>query len=619
VDSAHDLKRFVAYHHLGEASVSPDGSSVVHVESVAGKTVLWCRSLRDTTPARRLWVGDLAVNRCLWCPDAATVLLSAHRGGSENYQLLELDVDTGEVVWSTDEPRVRHEIGAASRAGNQPYAPGGQALAYSLNARNPACFDVAVRDRSTGRVRTVLVGDDRYSPICWSPDGDALLIHRSQQNIDHDLFVYRFAEDRIEHLTPHTEPTRYLPGGWSADGRGIYLATNAGRDVAGLAYLRLVPSPELTWLDTPDHEVDYVTLAADRGHLLWAVNRDGYTELRVRDLASGTDHPVAGLPRGVAAKEMGRFGYAPQLTPDGRAVITPLGRPTAPPELYRADLGTGTVEALTEARGEGLPDPSTLVEPEVIRYPSDGGVRVPALLYRPAGAGAPAPCPAVISIHGGPEYQAFPAYDPLHQYLLSRGIAVLEPNYRGSTGFGRAYQRLIYRDRGGADLADFGRAADYLAGLDWVDANRIGLYGASYGGFAVLSCLSRLPNRWAAAAEFSGRSDLTTIARTTPAHWRHRLADWVGDPVADADMLAERSPINHAHDIHTPLLVGHGENDPRVPRTESDRIVQRLRALGRPVRYVLLSGEGHNAADPENALRWLSAVAEWFVEYLLPT
>ena len=219
-------------------------------------------------------------------------------------------------------------------------------------------------------------------------------------------------------------------------------------------------------------------------------------------------------------------------------------------------------------------DEADLVEPELITYPTHDGRDIPAWLYRPEGDG---PFPVVLSIHGGPEAQERPIYMycGLYQYLLTRGIGILAPNVRGSTGYGKTYQKLIHRDWGGAELKDFKAAAEYLKGLDWVDGDRLGVFGGSFGGFATLSCVSRLPDYWAAAVDIVGPSNLVTFAKTAPPTWRRLMAQWIGDPDTEADFLMERSPITYVDQIRAPLFVIQGANDPRVVKAESDQIVER--------------------------------------------
>jgi dipeptidyl aminopeptidase/acylaminoacyl peptidase len=226
---------------------------------------------------------------------------------------------------------------------------------------------------------------------------------------------------------------------------------------------------------------------------------------------------------------------------------------------------------------------------------------------------------AVLSVHGGPESQSRPLYWPLYQYLLSRGIAVLDPNIRGSTGYGKTYQRLIRRDWGGAELEDLRSARDWLSRQGWVDDDRVGVFGGSFGGFAVLSCVTRLPDRWAAAVDIFGPSNLVTFARAVPPTWKRLMAKWVGDPDDDRDLLLERSPITYVDAVRTPLLVIQGATDPRVVKGESDQMVDRLRELGRDVEYVVFEDEGHGFTRRRNEVKALGLAAEFLERKLAPS
>jgi dipeptidyl aminopeptidase/acylaminoacyl peptidase len=199
---------------------------------------------------------------------------------------------------------------------------------------------------------------------------------------------------------------------------------------------------------------------------------------------------------------------------------------------------------------------------------------------------------------------------------LSRGIGVLATNIRGSTGYGTTYQKLIHHDWGGAELKDFEEAHGYLTGLDWVDPKRIGVFGASFGGFATLSCVSRLPDLWAAGVSIVGPSNLMTFASSVPPTWRRFMTEWVGDVETEQDFLRERSPITYADDITAPLFVIQGANDQRVVQAESDQIVEQLRNRGVEVRYDVYPDEGHGFAKRANESKALSDTAEFLIGYL---
>jgi dipeptidyl aminopeptidase/acylaminoacyl peptidase len=303
------------------------------------------------------------------------------------------------------------------------------------------------------------------------------------------------------------------------------------------------------------------------------------------------------------------------VSADGATIGFLLNQPRRPAEIFVVDLETTTPRQLTESAYGGV-DPAVLIQPELVRFPTHDGRYIPAFLYRPRGSG---PFPVVLSIHGGPEAQELPvyAYSGLYQYWASRGIGVLAPNVRGSTGYGKTYQRLIHRDWGGDELRDFDAAVRYLHSLDWVDPDRIGVFGGSFGGFATLSCISRLPDYWAAAVDIFGPSNLVTFAQAVPPTWRRTMAKWVGDPETEADFLLSRSPISYIDDIRTPLFVVQGANDPRVVQGESDQIVDLLRQRGRTVRYDVYADEGHGFTKRENELKVLGDAAAFMEEHLL--
>jgi dipeptidyl aminopeptidase/acylaminoacyl peptidase len=254
------------------------------------------------------------------------------------------------------------------------------------------------------------------------------------------------------------------------------------------------------------------------------------------------------------------------------------------------------------------------VTPELVRYPSRDGTLIPGLLHRPVCSGGH---PVVLSIHGGPEQQSRPSYNPLTQYLLTNGIGVLEPNVRGSSGYGLAWQARIYRDWGGIDLEDFAAAAAYLRSLDWVKPDRLAVIGKSYGGYAALSCMSRLPDLWAAGVSICGPTNLETLARSMPPDWATTVAAMIGNPDTEAAKLSQRSPVTYADQITAPLLVIQGANDPRVPKAEADQIVERVSTNGVEVNYLVFNDEGHGFTSRYNDTKAHTAIAEFLVEHLL--
>ena len=316
---------------------------------------------------------------------------------------------------------------------------------------------------------------------------------------------------------------------------------------------------------------------------MWFVNDNGFSTMRHRS-TGGEIQEVTGLPPGVAATEFGFFGLAPRLDGTGRNALVLLGRPGAPAQLWRVALPAGTAEPVGPVRRPviGLP--------EVVRFGT--APVVSGLLYRPPGEG---PHPAVLVVHGGPEVQALPASDRLIDRLVTGGIAVLASNIRGSSGFGLRFQRLVYRDWGGGDVEDLRAAAEFLTTVPWIDADRLAVYGASYGGFAALSCLTRLPEYWRAGAAECAIADLEADVRAFPPTWRRRARDWVGDPddPADRARFASGSPLSFVDAVRAPVLLVHGTNDTRADIGPVDAFHAELVRLGKPVEYHRILDAGH--------------------------
>lgn len=580
---------------------SADSASLFYSTDTSGQFNLWRVPVTGGCPVQLTAFEDLVVRTVAPSPDGSVIAFTADRDGSEQYQIFGVDPAGGWPQPWTDALAVQH------RLGNAAWDARGAQLAYSANARTPAAQDVWVRDQATGQVRHVFGDDQTAVPVSFSPDGKQLLCLEFRGNTDQRLHLVDLTSDTSRALIASDAPARFSPGPWAADGSGFWVRTDLGREFVGLAFFDLA-AEKLEWSQTPHWDVS--ELAGDPGGrvLLWAVNEDGWTTLRGRDLRTGEPLPPPQLPAGCGSI----WGTGLTVSPDGRYAAVAWRTPRRCAELYVWELATGDCRRLTDNMLGGL-DPQRLVAPALIRYPSVDELQIPAWVYRPEATGR---VPVVLSIHGGPEAQELPAYSPLYQYLLSRGVAVMATNIRGSTGYGRSYQKLIHRDFGGKDLEDFRHAVQWLTAQDWVDPARLGVMGGSYGGFATLSCVSRLPQYWAVAVDICGPANLVTFASSVPPTWRRMMADWVGDPQTEADFLTARSPLTYVDQIRAPLLVIQGAQDPRVVKAESDQMVARLTELGRRVEYVVFDDEGHGFTRRKNMQRVYRLSADWLLRHL---
>ncbi|WP_165975864.1 S9 family peptidase [Actinomadura rubrisoli] len=536
------------------------------------------------------------MRRITWAPDGKSLVFSADRDGDEQYRLYRIGLDDEQptdISFGTDCQRI---------LATSPFSADSRYLAYAANDRDPTVQDVLVRDLTDDHERRFAPPPGVvFEPQGISPDGRWLLTAGFRSNSDIATYLIDLhGEGEPVCVTTVYGEGLYEPGPWMADSSGFYLITDRWGEFKAAARYHL-DDGVLETLAEPEWDVEHID--ANGETVVWSVNHGGRSVLH--GFHEGEHLPLPEMPPGVVA--------ALALAPGADPVVLLFDSATRPVELAVMDPATG-FRYLTDTRPSALRviEP---VAPDAVTYPASDGRRIHALLYRPHG---PRPCPVVLSIHGGPEAQERPGYlrAGLYQHLLAQGIAVLAPNIAGSTGYGRTHQRLIYRDWGGIDLDDLDHATRCLRTIPDIDADRVAVMGGSYGGFAALSCLARLPFPWAAGVSLCGPSDLVALARACPPTWKHFVATVLGDPDTDGESLARRSPMAHADAISAPLFILQGARDPRVPCATSDQLVSRLRARGIDVRYEVFEDEGHGFTNRANEIRAYEAIADFLTRYL---
>lgn len=581
---------------------SPDGKHIAHITNTTGQFNLWTIPSGGGIPRQLTAYADNTVRSMAWSPDGEQIAFSADQNGDEFHQVYLFGKQGGFPTQLTNKMDAQHSLDAEA------FSPDGRTLAYAANDDNPANMRLILRDVTSGETTHPIQQDGLFFPAAWSPDGRRLSVVKFSSNTNQDIWLLDLETGETTNTTPHEGETIFLPGPWARDSSGFYLLTDQGREFKGLAFYSIAAG-KWDWVETPDHDIDYIALSRNGRVLVWETNVNGTSKLFGRDLTTGQALPMPDLPLCVV--------NALDVSADGSRAALVMGRPTEASNLYEIDLTTGELLALGQSMLGGVPE-SEMVQPELVEFPTFDGRMIPAWLYKPKGQGQ-GRLPVVLSIHGGPESQERPyyAYTGLYQYLLSRGFAILAPNIRGSTGYGKSYQYLIHRDWGGAELKDIEAAAKYLQSLDWVDSSRIAVYGGSFGGFATLSALTRLPDYWALGVDLVGPANLLTFVNSVPPFWKPMMKQWVGDAEEDRDLLIERSPITYVENIRVPMLVIQGAKDPRVNKAESDQMVEHIRQRGGDVRYYVDENEGHGATRRENAVKWMGMVAAYIEEYLL--
>ena len=566
-------------------ALSPDARALAFAGDLgAGTYTAWTLPLVAAgKPSPALAIEGAAVRSLAWSANGDLVG-AADRGGTELHQLYvtHSNEQVAKLSWSDGE-RVQRLLSWNATS------PDGRQVAFSSNARGPSDMDIVVQDLASGRERDLVTDAAWHVAGGWSPDGRSLLVMRVQDNTDQDLFSVDVATGERRHLTPHDGTCSNVPAGWRADGHPLGI-TDAGREFLYLAAYDPL-SGEREVIDAPDWDVELAASSTDGRTQIWSVNADGYSTLCwQRDGRPAGEHDLHGVCEDLI------------LSADGSLAAFHRVSATEPPQLWVLDTATGEARLVFETT---RPVPSSaLVEPQLVRIPAPDG-DIPAFIYRPrSGEDARTHTPALLYPHGGPEGQSRPGFAHNTSHLLAlvdRGITVVVPNIHGSTGYGKRWQEAIHKDWGGIDLRDLRAVADWMAAQPDLDPARLAVYGGSYGGFATLLCVTRIPERWRCAVDLFGVANLVTMIEHAQPNWRRFLRRWIGDLATDREQLVERSPVTHLDNVRCPLLVIQGTNDPRVPQEESDQVVERLRANGQRVEYLVIADEGHGFTKRANA------------------
>ncbi|HWB71569.1 MAG TPA: prolyl oligopeptidase family serine peptidase [Egibacteraceae bacterium] len=580
-------------------SLSPGGQRLAFVSDVSGIPQAWTVDSRGGPP-RSVTELDDPVTAVAWSPAGGWLAFVVAPGGGMNTQV--------HVAWPDGTGSRRLSDGGAERNWLAGWARDGRTLMVSSNRVRPDRVDAYLIDAASGDRR--LVADGRPLAVLTDVSGDArhALLRRARHRGDDDLYLVDLAGGCETLLTPHEPPGHFAAGRFTPRG-DLYLSSDGDRERVALARVRRArpggPGPVELVAARDEAELDGFALSADGGTAVLPWNLDGRSQLEILDLGSGRTAPVPGLPAEVVS--------GVDVSRDGRRVALALSGAAAPADCWVLDRQAGTLTQVTRTPHPGA-DLGRLVRPGLLRFAAHDGIRLSGWLYRPPGR--PGPGPAVLSFHGGPESQERPRFSALYQALLAAGIAVFAPNVRGSTGFGKTFGTLDDGARRFDAIRDIAACADAVVDAGVAAPERLGIMGASYGGYMTMAGLTVYPERFAAGASLHGIVNFATFfAHSEPWMAAISKAEY-GDPLSEADLLAALSPVHRLDRVRAPTIVLHGTNDTNVPVCEAEQVVSGLRSRGVPVEYLLFPDEGHGFVRERNRMRACSAVVEWFRRHL---
>jgi dipeptidyl aminopeptidase/acylaminoacyl peptidase len=583
--------------------ISPDGETVLFGSSMTGEAQIYTVDPEGGAP-RQITYGT-GVSSSSFAPDGR-ILISSDTDGNERvgYTLL------------TQDGRKEERLLEASEAFQSflTFDDDGDRFVFASTARTGTDFDIYLVEDG-GEPEEVFRGEFGFYPRAWRPGSDDVIVTETRGEDGDALHMLDVVSGELTTLFDPEETSAYRSFVFAPDGSGFWLSTNHDREFAGLAFFDLTAFEEdgdaeaaLSFIKEPEgRDVESIALAGER-YLAYTENDNGYSRLAAMDLdRNNREVKLPELPRGIyqldAADEAAKFavGVIGPTTPGTVMVLDMEGR--------RPSLTT-----VAEPQDAGLPI-ETFKAPQSVRFDARDGVELQGLFYEPDTEGD---APLLILVHGGPSAQARPYFNPLAQYLLTKGIAVLDLNFRGSTGFGKTFARLDNQRKRTDSVRDVADAAMWAKQQDGIDGERVGVMGGSYGGYLTNAVTGSYPDLFDAGVSLVGVSDwVRALEEASPALKASDRIEYgdINDP-EDREFFASISPINNVGDIEAAMLFSHGVNDPRDPVTESDRMVEALRERGVEVSYLRWPDEGHSVRKLENRVHLYQEIAAFLEENL---
>ena len=580
------------------AAFSPDETAILFSSDATGVFNAYEVPVCGGSPRQLTHSASDATYGVAYLPDNR-LLLSRDCGGNEDFHLYVMDLNGREHDLTPGDHVTMNFLGENRDRGS---------FYCSTNERDPRFFDIyriGAADLKRSRLFEDTVG---YQLGCISKDERFIALTITHTRENSDIYLYDTTTHQIRLLTPHEGDICFKPSCFDVNTNYLYYRTDEASEFFYVARYDL-RSGKTETVDKQEASTSLMFSPHGRYQVV-AVDFNGRINISMLDEASGRAVPIPEISEGQINGI--RFSESEQLLAfygDGDR---------APDNLYVYELSTGNIRQLTNSLNPAI-DQHHLVDSRNVSFKSFDGLEIPALLWKPHEATATNRVPALVWVHGGPGGQTRKGYTAKIQYLVNHGYAVLGVNHRGSSGYGKTFMAADNRKHGREPLWDCIEAKKYLASIDYVDPSRIGIIGASYGGYMVLAALAFYPHEFAIGVDLFGNSNWLTTLASFPPYWTRSLGDYyqkVGDPTTDAQMLREISPLFKADRIVKPLLVLQGANDPRVLRAESDAIVEAVRKNGGVVEYVVFPDEGHGFTKRVNKIAAYSRILKFLDRYL---
>ncbi|WP_073975502.1 alpha/beta hydrolase family protein [Erythrobacter donghaensis] len=588
---------------VGGVTWSADGKHIFIVTNLTGRFNIWRTDANGSWPLQMTQSdesqGGLAASR-----DGKWLYFRQDAGGDEYYDIYRVPTTGGATQRITNTPDL-------SETGMVPGGADGL-IALSVKKKSEAQSNLAVL-APDGSVRVLTAETDPdfgWSARVWADDGRTIYANREKiDSTTTEIWRVDVATGKATRVLAK-DKTIYALADISPDGKWIAVTTDVdtGRPHAGLYDLA---SGAWKWLQPIPWDQSALRFTRDGKALLVESSDDLRSKLVRVDLASGTESPLK-LPQGINFTS----GLEPR-SPDGKSLLVVNMAANVSGELNRYDLADDSVRPITQLALASL-RPEALAGSQMVTYKSFDGTLISALVTMPANLKRDGSNPAIVIPHGGPTGKTDDFFDDVAAALASRGYVIIAPNFRGSTGYGKAFQAANYDDLGGGDLKDTIAAKQFLVDSGYVDPKRVGIFGGSYGGFMTLMAIGKAPDEFAAGVQWFGIINWRTMYRDMDEVLKAYLRSLMGTPEANPEGYDRASPLTYIANAKAPLLTIQGENDIRVPRGQAQEVEDILKAKGRTVETVFYPLEGHGFRKRENQLDSLKRTVEWFDRHLKP-
>ncbi len=535
-----------------------------------------------------------------WFPNDDRFIYQADQGGNENTHLYVKELD-GKIVDLTP--------GDKNKANFVGWHHDDRHFFVTSNKRNPKYFDLYLYDSKDYSRKLVYENNKGYNISRLSEDDKWLALGKNNGNADSDIYLVNLTQQNPTEklITPHKGDISYSTYTFTRDSKKLIYATNEfGEFNQAWSYDLSNGSKKLYFKD--DWDVSFVYFSKDGKYQVTGVNADAQTKIEIRDTKTNKLIKLPKMPEGNLR--------GVNFSKDSQLMVFYVNSDTSPSNLYVHHIGGKKVKRLTNSGNPEI-DENHLVASEVVRFKSFDGLEIPCLLYKPKQA-TTKKVPAVIFIHGGPGGQSRKGYSAMIQHLVNNGYGICRINNRGSSGYGKTFNHLDDKRHGEDDLQDVVYNKKYLQSLDWVDKDKIGVMGGSYGGYLTMAAMA-FTDEFKAGINIFGVTNWVRTLKSIPAYWesfRKSLYEELGDPATDEERLHRISPVFYGHQVKSPVLVVQGVNDPRVLKIESDEMVEAIRKGGTHVEYLLFDDEGHGFSKKKNRIEASNKYLEFLNEYL---